>query len=75
MTDADPCQRIEIWTMDGPSYSGTIRPTPERAVDPSWDLVATAPNGSLTNMAFGGRDWLIQRNWVNASGGFCAKSF
>jgi hypothetical protein len=35
----------------------------------------TAPNGALANMAFSGRDWLIQRNWVNASGGFCAKSF
>lgn len=31
-----------------------------------------APNGSLANMHFGGRDWLIQQNWVNANGGFCA---
>jgi hypothetical protein len=35
----------------------------------------TAPNGAAANMAFAGRDWLIQRNWVNASGGFCAKSY
>jgi hypothetical protein len=32
-------------------------------------------NGATANMSFGGRDWLIQRNWVNASGGFCAQSF
>ena len=24
------------------------------------------------NMTFGGRKWLIQRNWVNKSGGDCA---
>jgi hypothetical protein len=41
----------------------------------TFGTTSTAPNGSLTNMAFGGRDWLIQRNWVNASGGFCAKSY
>jgi Phosphate-induced protein 1 conserved region len=35
----------------------------------------TLPNGSHTNMSFGGRDWLIQQNWVNASGGYCAKSY
>jgi Phosphate-induced protein 1 conserved region len=35
----------------------------------------TATNGATANMAFGGRDWLIQRNWVNASGGFCAQSY
>ena len=36
---------------------------------------STASNGSLYNMTFGGRNWMIQQNWVNASGGFCAKSF
>jgi len=35
----------------------------------------TASNGTMANMNLGGRDYLIQRNWVNASGGFCAKSF
>jgi hypothetical protein len=37
--------------------------------------VATAPNGALYNMTLGSRNFLIQQNWVNASGGFCAKSF
>jgi phosphate-induced protein 1 len=36
---------------------------------------STAGNGANYNMTFGGRNWLIQQNWVNASGGFCAKSF
>ncbi len=35
----------------------------------------TTSNGSLANMSFDGRDWLIQRNWVNASGGYCALSY
>jgi hypothetical protein len=35
----------------------------------------TLPNGSIANMNLGGLDFLIQRNWVNASGGYCAKSY
>jgi len=35
----------------------------------------TTGNGALANMTLGGRNYLIQRNWVNASGGFCAKSY
>jgi len=35
----------------------------------------TVSNGSKANMALGGRDFLIQRNWVNASGGYCATSY
>jgi hypothetical protein len=35
----------------------------------------TVANGSQANMKLGTRDFLIQQNWVNASGGFCAKSF
>lgn len=30
-----------------------------------------APNGARANLAIGFRDFMIQRNWVNASGGFC----
>jgi hypothetical protein len=32
----------------------------------------TAANGAQANVKLGNRDFLIQRNWVNASGGFCA---
>ena len=33
------------------------------------------PNGSHVNMKLGSRYYLIQRNWVNASGGYCAIRF
>jgi hypothetical protein len=36
---------------------------------------STASNGSKYNMTLGGRQYLIQQNWVNASGGKCAKSY
>ena len=35
----------------------------------------TVSNGSKANMKLGTRDYLIQRNWVNASGGFCAQQY
>ena len=35
----------------------------------------TASNGSQYNVTFGTRQYLIQRNWVNASGGYCSMSF
>ena len=31
-------------------------------------------NGSMANMNLGGRDYLLQQNWVNAAGGACALS-
>jgi hypothetical protein len=36
---------------------------------------STAANGAKYNMTLGGFNFLIQQNWVNASGGFCAKSY
>jgi len=41
----------------------------------TFGTVSTASNGSFYNMLLGGRPFLIQRNWVNSSGGFCALSF
>jgi hypothetical protein len=36
----------------------------------------TDPNtGGVYNVVLGGREFLIQRNWVNASGGSCAMSY
>lgn len=35
----------------------------------------TTGNGAQANMTLGGRNYLIQRNWVNASGGFCALKY
>ncbi len=37
---------------------------------------STATNGSLYNFTgASGKQWLIQRNWVNASGGYCSMSY
>src|SRR5262249_10289539 len=36
---------------------------------------STAGNGSQYNVTLGSMNYLIQRNWVNASGGFSAMSF
>jgi len=41
----------------------------------TWGTTLTASNGSKYNMTLGGLNFLIQQNWVNASGGYCAKSF
>jgi hypothetical protein len=46
----------------------------ENADKCAWNFGATykASNGSKANMNLGGDDYLIQQNWVNASGGYCA---
>lgn len=36
---------------------------------------STASNGSKYNITLGGTNYLIQQNWVNASGGYCAMSY
>jgi len=45
----------------------------ENADKCAWTFGTTykVANGSLANMKLGGRDYLIQRNWVNANGGSC----
>jgi len=35
----------------------------------------TVSNGSKANMRLGSLDYLIQRNWVNAGGGYCALNY
>ena len=35
----------------------------------------TTSNGAQANMSLGGFNYLIQQNWVNASGGYCALSY
>lgn len=48
----------------------------ENADKCAWTFGAThtASNGSQYNMTLGSREYLIQQNWVNANGGFCALS-
>jgi phosphate-induced protein 1 len=36
---------------------------------------STASNGSKYNVVLSGNQYLIQQNWVNASGGYCAMSY
>ena len=36
---------------------------------------STASNGSKYNITLGGKQYLIQQNWVNANGGKCAMSY
>jgi hypothetical protein len=49
----------------------------ENADKCAWTFGTTyvAANGALANMTLGTRDFLIQRNWVNANGGLCALRF
>ena len=49
----------------------------ENADKCAWTFGAeyTAANGARANMKLGARDFLIQQNWVNASGGYCATGF
>jgi hypothetical protein len=41
----------------------------------TFGTTSTASNGAKYNMTMGGRNFLIQQNWVNASGGYCAKAY
>ena len=49
----------------------------ENADKCAWTFGSTsnASNGAKYNMTLGGLNFLIQQNWVNASGGYCAKSY
>ena len=49
----------------------------ENADKCAWTFGTTykTSNGSFANMKLGARDYLIQRNWVNASGGYCAVDY
>ena len=38
----------------------------------TFGTTSTAANGSLYNMHSRSTQYLIQQNWVNASGGYCA---
>ena len=41
----------------------------------TFGTTSTASNGSIYNVTLGPRQYLIQRNWVNASGGYCSMSY
>jgi hypothetical protein len=48
----------------------------ENADKCAWKFGTTyTANGALANANLGGFDYLIQQNWVNAGGGYCAMSY
>jgi hypothetical protein len=49
----------------------------ENADKCAWTFGTThaASGGGVANMTLGNRDYLIQQNWVNAGGGYCALSY
>ena len=48
----------------------------ENADKCAWTFGTTYNNGTgIANVKLGTRDYLIQRNWVNASGGYCSMSY
>lgn len=49
----------------------------ENADKCAWTFGSTskASNGSSYNLTLNGKQYLIQQNWVNASGGYCAMSY
>ena len=49
----------------------------ENADKCAWNFgtTQTASNGSEYNETMGAHQYLIQQNWVNASGGYCAQKY
>ncbi len=41
----------------------------------TFGTIQTDANGQQYNMTLGARNYLIQRNWVNANGGYCATAY
>ena len=41
----------------------------------TFGATSTASNGSLYNVTLGTKQYLIQQNWVNASGGYCSMAY
>jgi hypothetical protein len=41
----------------------------------TWGSTYTTSTGGLANINVGGKDFLVQRNWVNSGSGGCYKSW
>jgi hypothetical protein len=41
----------------------------------TFGTLLTAAGGAKYNVSFGGRNWKLQQNWVNAGAGYCSLSF
>ena len=40
----------------------------------TWGTTYTSTNGATVNMNLGGKDWLVQQNWINSGSGGCRLS-
>lgn len=60
-------------TITDPVFNGWVNGNTENGDLCAWSFGGTslAPNGSQMNAHLGARDYLLQQNWVNASGGYC----
>jgi len=61
---------LNAWYFD-------VFPNNENADQCAWTFGSEyhTANGAVANVRFGARDYLIQRNWVNDSGGYCSMSY
>jgi len=64
MSDPD----VDAW------YDGTYYENADKCAW-KWGQTYTTATGAMANMKIGTRDYLIQQNWVNNKGGYCALSF
>jgi hypothetical protein len=65
-------------TVTDPTFGGWYDASGNENGDKcAWSFGSTykASNGSYANMKIGGTDFLIQQNWVNSNGGYCALQF
>jgi hypothetical protein len=67
---------LEETTTDPDGNAWYDRTGAENADKCAWTFGTTyTSNGASANMNLGGRDYLIQQNWLNASGGLCTTHY
>jgi hypothetical protein len=67
---------LEEATTDPDLNAWYDRQGAENADKCAWTFGTTySINGALANVQLGTRNYLIQRNWVNAAGGYCSMSY
>jgi hypothetical protein len=65
-------------SVNDPNLTGWYDSHGDESADKcAWNFgsVRTLLNGSMANVTLGGREFLLQQNWLNAGGGSCALSY